>query len=146
MSPYFGNPDLGGKHMRQDYRSGLKLHNLKKTLGFKNAQGSMHPVAGQVEGGLPFVPESFDYVLALYSVPLYIDDEPKTYMNLFSTIKDALKKDGVAVLFPIPESKKEFISEVLTSLNVSNYEFTSIPESGDNVYRNEKTYRVKIIK
>jgi len=55
---------------------------------------------------LPFKENSFDMVLALYSVPLYISQESDVSLS-FTEILRVLKNDGQARIYPITKESKE---------------------------------------
>lgn len=151
LSPYFAAPGRGGREMLARYKKGLP-----RGVGKKREE--LYPIAAFAEEKIPLLDHSVDAVFALYSVPLYVgeSDSPEIrnqkYEKLFSEIVRILKQNGTASLYPIPESKKEYISSLLNTMHIQRYEFVAIPEfpGGNAVYYhknpNEKVYRLTLVK
>lgn len=141
ISPYFMAGDVGGEQMREAYTKRSIGDKLKKKLGFD--KGEIYPVASRVEEGIPLANNSLDYVLALYSVPLYLSADENVYLELIREVDRVLQEGGRASFFPIPEKQKEDFGKIFENLKL-DYDFIQVDELGgaNDVYIGEKTYRL----
>lgn len=162
MSPFLGfsyrsgmNCEYSGSEkMRKDYKQGMTLHRLKKRFGLNANEGDMYPIGARVEN-LPIALNSMDYVIALYSVPLYLDialesqhNIPESYPKLFSDILNVTKSTGKGIFYPVPEGDKKMIQEILEKLPNSTFVFIPVKErkEEDVVFPGQISYRLEITK
>lgn len=90
-----------------------------------NARKNPEPftIAG-VSTNIPIEDGAFDKIVALYSVPYYLDKNE--HEKIESTLKEiirVLKIGGIAKIFPIEPNKKEFINAILESQKDITFKF-----------------------
>lgn len=144
MSPYFANNGIGGEMMMKEYSKKPPFNSLRKTFNLPGYQKDIHTIPTGTEEGIPLKDDSVDYVLALYSVPLYLESIEHKEI-LISEIKRILNNSGEARIFPIRESEKDEIEKILVN-HFLKFSFTEISEIGDIVYKGEKTFRLEMRK
>jgi SAM-dependent methyltransferase len=144
ISPSFANEGISGKEMRDAYSQKPFLNKLRGKFKLKDYQLDINTIASKIQDGVPLDENSIDCILALYSVPLYLEND-KEKENLISEIHRLLNEKGKASLYPIPESQKKLFSDMLEK-NLMKFSFIEIPEMGDVVYRDELSYRLEIFK
>lgn len=63
---------------------------------------------------MPYSDNSFDYELALFSVPLYLSPEIENYKSFIAEVVRTLKPKGRALIFPVHPKEEE--SKLLTKV------------------------------
>ncbi len=144
MSPSFANEGVSGEEMRNAYAQKPLLNTLRKKLKLKNYQMDINTIASKVEDGIPLADNSMDCILALYSVPLYLESDAEKE-TLISEIERVLSEKGKASLYPVPENQKKLFSELLEK-NLIQFSFVEVAETGDVVYPGQACYRLEIVK
>lgn len=110
-------------------------HRLKGRNNF--AKGTMAGLSQE----LPLKNSSVDAVLALYSMPKWVEDENDIKRSI-SEISRVLVPGGTARIFPVHETKnKRVVQEALNELNNVDYVFTEKEDVGG-----EKKYLLSFVK
>jgi ubiquinone/menaquinone biosynthesis C-methylase UbiE len=91
-----------------------------------------HNVAGLAQA-LPFRSESFDAVLSMWCVPLWLMNDEKEYTDTFSEVHRVLKPDGIGLFYPVRDewlASETFHDILQKTLGVENYKF--LRKAGDD--------------
>jgi ubiquinone/menaquinone biosynthesis C-methylase UbiE len=103
--------DLGIKVV--SFSPHLRHASSRDDLNYDNIQYK-HSVAGRAQE-MPFADNSFDYEVALYSVPLYLPDPEEIKLSINEVVR-TLREGGKAYFYPISSSQKATIEFALEEL------------------------------
>ena len=127
--------DLGSGES-EEFRQGIKRGHIQaKVFSVNPLMGPNTPAAkaarsmsqkenvvAAIAQELSFKDKSFDLVLSLAGIPLWLSEDDHNYERAFSEIDRVLKNRGVAKLFPIWEKDNPFLEKQLKQLEAEGYE------------------------
>ena len=73
----------------------------KDHLGEDYATGTDNRWVRAVSQRLPYIDDSFDFVVSLLGVPLYLPGTPRAYYDTFSEAQRVLRPNGVGLFMPL---------------------------------------------
>ncbi|HTE48876.1 MAG TPA: methyltransferase domain-containing protein [Candidatus Paceibacterota bacterium] len=137
------------KFSKEAAKIGIKVVSMSPHLKNKDAaltdeflqDWQKSSVAGKAQE-MPFIDDTFDYEVALYSVPYYLPFNQEEYKIFFKEVIRTLKPGGSAYFAPIFKNKtiendfvpRKFISEVLKQFSDITYKIEKLNDA-DKEYR-----------
>ncbi len=123
--------DLGsgktGKFAHEALAQGIEAHSINPNWQTPPPLRPDLAVAGKAEE-LPYAPDSFDFIVSLWGVPVYLPGTVKAYADTFASIQRVLKPNGWALLAPIARMTYKIpgFHEIIEQYFPGEYEFLDI--------------------
>ena len=128
------------KFKKEATRIGIKV--FSSSVHLNEARPSFYGRAQE----MPFGDNVFDYELALFSVPYYLDSKEEVEITVSEVIR-TLKPHGRAYFSPVLPGKKVILDDILKKFSDSiSYNFFPLPKSLTKLLREKTAYRLVVTK